>query len=63
MKGRCACGRVTLELPGRPDYINICNCDFCRKRYYFERPELMQLRDLAVGAALAHKDPNDTGNN
>lgn len=30
MKGRCACGRVTLELPRRPDYINICNCGLCR---------------------------------
>lgn len=39
------------------------HCDFCRKRYFFERPELVHLRDLAVGAALAHKDPGDSGNN
>lgn len=30
MKGRCACGEVTLEVPARPDYINICNCGLCR---------------------------------
>lgn len=30
MKGHCACGRVQLELPRKPDYINICNCGLCR---------------------------------
>jgi molecular chaperone Hsp33 len=38
-------------------------CDFCRKRYFFERPELVHLRDLAVSAALAHPDPSDGGDN
>jgi molecular chaperone Hsp33 len=39
------------------------HCDFCRKRYFFDRDALAHLRDLAVGAALAHKDKNDEGNN
>ncbi len=39
------------------------HCDFCRKRYFFDRSELAHLRDLAVGAALSHKDRNDEGNN
>ena len=30
MKGSCVCGGVTLELPRKPDYINICNCRLCR---------------------------------
>jgi hypothetical protein len=46
MKGRCACGQVTLALPARPDYINICNCGLCRPTgtacgYY--RPEELTL--------------------
>ena len=31
MIGNCLCGRVQLEVPGPPPYINICNCDYCRK--------------------------------
>ena len=30
MKGSCICGGVTLELPRKPEYINICNCRLCR---------------------------------
>jgi len=38
-------------------------CDFCRTRYYFDKADLLSLRDLCVSAALAHKDPSDTGDN
>ena len=31
MKGACLCGRVTIEVSAPPPYINICNCDYCRK--------------------------------
>ena len=31
MKGTCLCGRVTIEVAAPPPYINICNCDYCRK--------------------------------
>ena len=31
MIGACLCGRVTVETPGPPAFIHICNCDFCRK--------------------------------
>jgi hypothetical protein len=31
MNGGCLCGRVTVEVPGRPDYLNECNCAFCIK--------------------------------
>ena len=30
MKGACLCGAVTLEVPARPNRINICNCRLCR---------------------------------
>jgi len=31
MEGSCLCGRVTVEVPGRPDYLNACNCAACMK--------------------------------
>lgn len=31
MIGTCLCRRVTIEVPGPPAFIHICNCDFCRK--------------------------------
>lgn len=31
MKGTCLCRRVTVEIERAPEYINICNCQFCRK--------------------------------
>jgi len=31
MKGGCLCGRVAIEVPGRPEYLNECNCAFCQK--------------------------------
>ena len=31
MIGACLCGRVQIDVPGPPPYINICNCDYCRK--------------------------------
>ena len=27
---RCHCGRVTIRLPRKPDYVNHCNCSLCR---------------------------------
>ncbi len=29
MKGICPCGGVTVTVPGRPDYLNSCNCTLC----------------------------------
>ena len=31
MKGSCHCGRVTIEVARRPDYLNQCNCTLCVK--------------------------------
>ena len=31
MNGSCHCGRVTIRVPGRPDYLNACNCTLCTK--------------------------------
>lgn len=31
MQGKCLCGSVMVTIARRPDYINDCNCDFCRK--------------------------------
>ncbi len=42
MKGSCICGGVTLALPRKPDYINICNCRLCRSTggaYGYFKPE------------------------
>lgn len=30
MKGACLCGKVSVEIDAAPEYINICNCRFCR---------------------------------
>jgi hypothetical protein len=27
----CHCGRTTIRLPRKPDYINVCNCTMCTK--------------------------------
>ena len=27
----CHCGRATIRLPRKPDYINHCNCSLCAK--------------------------------
>lgn len=29
MKGRCPCGGVTVTVPGRPEYLNSCDCTLC----------------------------------
>ena len=26
---RCHCGRATIRLPRKPDYVNHCNCSLC----------------------------------
>jgi hypothetical protein len=40
----CHCGRVTIGLPRKPDYVNECNCSFCTKLgsrcVYFASDEL-----------------------
>lgn len=40
----CHCGRVTIGLPRRPDYVNECNCSWCSKTgsrcMYFASEEL-----------------------
>ena len=30
MKGTCLCGKVSVTIDEAPEYINICNCRFCR---------------------------------
>ena len=29
--GSCHCGAVTIEAPSAPEWVNSCNCSFCRK--------------------------------
>jgi hypothetical protein len=31
VKGACICGDVTVEVPGRPELMNACNCSVCWK--------------------------------
>ncbi len=31
MIGGCHCGDVSVALPARPDYINLCDCSLCAK--------------------------------
>lgn len=44
MKGRCACGTVTVAVAHPPEYINFCNCSLCRRMGggwgYFDRDEV-----------------------
>ena len=41
----CHCGRATIRLPRKPDYINQCNCSLCAKTgwlgIYYASDELM----------------------
>ena len=41
----CHCGRATIRLPRRPDYINHCNCSLCAKTgwqgIYYSSDELV----------------------
>ena len=29
--GSCHCGKVTIEVPGAPEWVGRCNCSFCRR--------------------------------
>ncbi len=44
MKGRCACGAVSVSLTRKPEYINFCNCGLCRRTggawSYFQAGEI-----------------------
>ena len=31
MKATCHCGRVSVSVTTRPDYINLCDCSLCLK--------------------------------
>jgi hypothetical protein len=31
MNGSCHCGRVTVSVPDRPEFLNECNCSVCSK--------------------------------
>jgi hypothetical protein len=31
VKGQCLCGGVTVTVPGKPEYVNSCNCTACFK--------------------------------
>ncbi len=31
MNGNCHCRRVTISVPGTPDYLNVCNCTLCTR--------------------------------
>jgi hypothetical protein len=44
VKGRCACGAVSVHVARKPDYINFCNCGLCRRMGggwgYFQKDEV-----------------------
>lgn len=44
MNGECLCRGVCVTVAARPDYINICNCRFCRSSGaawgYYERAQV-----------------------
>lgn len=31
MTGGCHCGAIRVTLPGKPEYINLCDCSLCAK--------------------------------
>lgn len=45
------------------DEVTEVSCDFCRRKYTFDKHKLTMLRDLAVSAAISHKDTRDHGDN
>jgi hypothetical protein len=50
--GSCHCGAVTLNVERKPEYLNDCNCSFCRKLGvlwgYFETDEVTVVGETAV---------------
>ncbi len=44
MVAACHCGRATIRLPRKPDYVNQCNCSLCKalgwQGIYFASDEL-----------------------
>ena len=32
LTGSCSCGSVRFEIRGRPDWVNVCHCNACKKR-------------------------------
>ena len=45
MVAACHCGRATIRLPRKPDYVNDCNCSLCTatgfQGIYFASDELV----------------------
>ncbi len=59
LKLTCLCGRVRLEIPRRPDFINECNCSFCSKsgaRWAYFRPSEIGIEGTTKGYSREDKD-------
>ena len=59
LKLSCLCGQVRVEIPRRPDYINECNCAFCRKagaRWGYFNPSEVGIEGTTKGYRREDKD-------
>jgi hypothetical protein len=59
LKLTCLCGRVRIEIPKRPDFINECNCTFCSKsgaRWAYFHPSEVSVDGATKGYSREDKD-------
>lgn len=55
----CLCGLVCVEIPGRPDFINACNCTLCSKsgaRWAYFHPAAVAVSGRTTGYSRADKE-------
>jgi hypothetical protein len=59
LKLSCLCGRVRLEIPKRPDFINECNCTLCSKsgaRWAYFHPSKVGIEGATKGYSREDKE-------
>lgn len=59
LKIACLCGRVRLQIPKRPDFINECNCTLCSKsgaRWAYSHPSEVGIEGTTTGYRREDKD-------
>jgi hypothetical protein len=59
LKLSCLCGRVRIEIPKRPDFINECNCTLCSKsgaRWAYFQPSEVSVVGTTKGYSREDKE-------
>ena len=55
----CLCGKVRINLPKRPEFINECNCTFCSKsgaRWAYFHPSDVRIEGATTGYSRRDMD-------